>query len=183
MKKTILVALTTILISGSALAFTPNRVTRGHGAPVKEMRRDVPGHPNGPHGTPMKKAPSYKYGHPGSPKAGEYRRMSNRRPERAMMMDIPIADRNKVVAMTHYLKELNFDKDRLNAAKEFVRKNAVYTHDLTIIAESFEFDENRLEFLKTAYFTCPDKGNYMLLKKSFKFESNYNALIEFISRI
>lgn len=92
------------------------------------------------------------------------------------------ADAQQVSAIIKYLKDINMEADRLEAAKKCTHMYAIETRDLERIAKLFNFDENRLEFYKAAYRNCPDKGNYITLKNSFTFSSNFDKLVEYIAR-
>ncbi|MBQ2540931.1 MAG: DUF4476 domain-containing protein [Paludibacteraceae bacterium] len=89
-------------------------------------------------------------------------------------------DAQRMEMVLRVLKDQSFDDKRLEVAKLCVSLGAFCTSDLAQVAETFSFDDRRLEFLRFAYPYCLDPENYFMLKKSFSFESNFNALMESI---
>lgn len=81
------------------------------------------------------------------------------------------------------LKDESFDSNRLKTAKDYVSKTPMTAQQIAQIAATFTFDSYRLEWAKTAYTNCLDKGNYFLLKSSFTFTSYYNDLIDYTSKL
>lgn len=78
------------------------------------------------------------------------------------------------------LKQQSFDEKKLEIAELCVNIGHFCTDDLAQIATVFSFDENRLEFFKYAYAYCLDKEQYPMLRTSFTFSSNFDALMDFI---
>jgi hypothetical protein len=77
----------------------------------------------------------------------------------------------------------SMDNNRLTMANSFVKSNTLTAEQIAGICKEFSFDNNRLEFAKTAYSKCYDKSNYFLLKDSFSFSSNYNSLLKYIETL
>lgn len=74
-----------------------------------------------------------------------------------------------------------FDDTKLSTAKSILSSNCVSTDQIVSICESFSFEENKLEFAKFAYRYCTDPQNYFKVSNVFTFDSNKNALNQFIS--
>ncbi len=73
-----------------------------------------------------------------------------------------------------------FDDKKLEIAKLCVTIGYFCTADLARMATVFSFDDRRLEFFKYAYPYCTDKENYPMLRDSFSFKSNFDALLDYI---
>lgn len=78
------------------------------------------------------------------------------------------------------LKDEPFDSNKLKVAQTYVSKTNLYSNQIKQICLEFSFDSYRLDFAKSAYATCIDKANYVLLKDAFSFTSNYNSLMEYV---
>ena len=76
------------------------------------------------------------------------------------------------------LEQQSFDDKRLEVAKLAVTLGHFCTDDLARIAQIFAFDDRRLEFLLYAHAYCEDPQNYPALRDVFKFQSNYDKLID-----
>ena len=74
----------------------------------------------------------------------------------------------------------SFDDKKLEIAKLRVTIGYFCTDDMAQMATMFSFDDRRLEFLKYAYAYCLDKENYPTLRDSFTFQSNFDALLDYI---
>lgn len=79
------------------------------------------------------------------------------------------------------LNSLSFTEQKMNVAKMCVQVMPICTNDLKLIVATFEFDNDRLEYLKFAHDYVTDPWNYHLLSDSFSFSTNYNALMNHIS--
>lgn len=77
-------------------------------------------------------------------------------------------------------KSESMDSNKLKMAKNYVSSNTLTAEQIATISKGFSFDNNRLEFAKHAYTNCYDKNNYFMLKETFSFSSNYNALLKHI---
>lgn len=80
------------------------------------------------------------------------------------------------------VKNEAFDSSKLKLAINYARQNNLYAEQIKQIATLFSFDSYRLDFAKAAYANCIDKGNYFLIKDVFSFSSNYNSLLDYISK-
>lgn len=79
------------------------------------------------------------------------------------------------------IKEESMDSGKLKLGQNYVAKTFLTVYQIKQICQEFSFDSYRLEFAKSAYATCTDKGNYVLLKDVFSFTSNYNALMDHVN--
>lgn len=79
------------------------------------------------------------------------------------------------------LKSESFDKGRMEVSQYFITKNRLHTGQIAEMAKTFSFDESRLDFVKSAYGSCVDPENYLLLKDVFSFQSSYKDLLKFLS--
>ncbi len=77
-----------------------------------------------------------------------------------------------------------FDKNRLRMAEMIFRTDGVVTaRQAMLIAETFSFDSNRLDFLKMAYTNCVDRHNYYITLNTLDFNSSREKLMDFINAI
>ena len=76
------------------------------------------------------------------------------------------------------LRKQDFDEKKLEVAKLAVTLCPFTTEDLARVATLFTFDDQRLEFLEYAYYYCADQENYFRLRRSFKFETSFDELME-----
>ncbi len=91
------------------------------------------------------------------------------------------ASPEQMQAVMDALNGQSFDDKKLEIAKLCVTIGYFCTEDLTRMATVFSFDDRRLEFFKYAYPYCLDKENYPLLRNSFSFTSNFDALLDYIN--
>lgn len=80
------------------------------------------------------------------------------------------------------LEAERFADDKLKLAKIIFKNNGFTTGQIGELAGQFNFEDDKLDFLKLGYPACLDKGNYFLLAKLLKFSSDREALMDFISR-
>ncbi|MNY59968.1 hypothetical protein D3C86_1964700 [compost metagenome] len=80
------------------------------------------------------------------------------------------------------LRAESFDSNRLKSARAYAAKTNLSAYQVKEIAATFTFDNNRLDWAKTAYKNCYDRENYFLLRDSFTFVSNYNDLQDYVSK-
>jgi hypothetical protein len=79
------------------------------------------------------------------------------------------------------LTKINFDDTKLKTANQIAQSNCLTTNQISQIAKLFSFEDNTLAFAKFAYESCTDPQNYFNLNSIFKFDSNAEALSEYIS--
>lgn len=84
---------------------------------------------------------------------------------------------NQIIAV---FRAESFDSNRLKSATLFAKQQPLKVVQIKQITDLFTFDSNRLKFAKSAYQNCIDKQNYILLRSSFDFASNFNDLLDYI---
>lgn len=90
----------------------------------------------------------------------------------------PCATAEQMTLVVNTLQNISFDDKRLEIAQLCVVIGSFCTDDLARMAQTFSFDNNRLEFLKFAYPYCIDPERYPTLHDCFTFDSNYKALMD-----
>jgi len=82
--------------------------------------------------------------------------------------------------MVSALQKEAMDGNRLLLAQTMVEHNSLTARQICRLAHVFAFDDNRLEFLKRAYSSCVDKGNYYQCAEELTFSKNKEALLKYI---
>lgn len=90
----------------------------------------------------------------------------------------PCATHEQMHMVVQTLQEQSFDDKRLDIAKLCVTIGQFCTDDLVRMASTFNFDDNRLKFLRYAYPYCTDPERYPAVRECFEFRSNYDILME-----
>lgn len=85
-------------------------------------------------------------------------------------------------AAVQRVSALDFDDTRLQTTKQIAGSNCLTSAQVARLAKTFEFDDNRLSFAKFAYNNCLDPQNYYLVNDSFVYDSNIQALQNYIQR-
>ena len=75
----------------------------------------------------------------------------------------------------------SFENDKLMIAKQVVSSRPVLTSQIVRLAKLFDFESNRLEFLKYAYHHCYDKNNYYTTYNLLTFSSSKKELKNYIA--
>ena len=70
------------------------------------------------------------------------------------------------------IKGQNFEKARLQTAKQVITANFLTVDQIIKIANTFNFEDKKLEFSKYAYDFCIEPRNYSKLNRIFYFSSN-----------
>ena len=76
----------------------------------------------------------------------------------------------------------SFEDTKLSTAKTIVGGNYVNTAQVMEICRLFSFEESKVAFAKFAYNRTVDQNNYYKVSSVFDFDSNKQALNDFISR-
>jgi hypothetical protein len=79
------------------------------------------------------------------------------------------------------LSKINFDDTKLKTANQIAQSNCLSTNQIIQICNLFSFEDNTLLFAKFAFDACTDPQNYFNVNSVFKFDSNAEALSEFVS--
>lgn len=75
----------------------------------------------------------------------------------------------------------SFDDGKLSVAKTILNTNYFTTNQVIEICKLFSFDDGKLDFAKAAYSKTIDNNNYFKVNNVFSFDSNKQALNDFIS--
>jgi hypothetical protein len=75
----------------------------------------------------------------------------------------------------------SFEDDQLKVANLAAKNKCMSVSQIKVITNTFTFEDNKLNFLKTAYNNCTDKSNYYQLMESLTFSSDKDELEKFLS--
>lgn len=78
------------------------------------------------------------------------------------------------------IKKQSFEDTRLKTAKQIVSANCLNVDQIIQIANTFNFEDNKLEFAKFAYDYCIEPRNYFKLNGIFNFSSNVDELSDYV---
>lgn len=84
------------------------------------------------------------------------------------------------LAAKNLIASKRFESDKLTLAKQVVAGELMTVAQLTEIARLFEFETDKLEFLKFAYNYCYDKNKYYLVNSVFAFSTSIDELNRYI---
>jgi len=84
--------------------------------------------------------------------------------------------------LVNMLNETSFDSDKLIIVKQMLINNNLNTEQVTLLANQFTFDSNKLTFAKMAYSKTVDKQNYFLVSNVFTFSRSIQSLNEYINQ-
>jgi hypothetical protein len=69
---------------------------------------------------------------------------------------------------------------RLKTAKQVITANCLNVDQIIQIANTFNFEDNKLDFAKYAYDFCSEPRNYFKLNGIFTFSSNVDELSDYV---
>lgn len=78
------------------------------------------------------------------------------------------------------IKNQSFEDTRLKTAKQVITANCLNVDQIIQIANTFNFEDNKLEFAKFAYDYCIEPRNYFKLNGIFAFSSNVDELSDYV---
>lgn len=78
------------------------------------------------------------------------------------------------------IKGQSFEDTRLKTAKQVISANCLNVDQIIQIANTFSFEDNKLEFAKYAYDYCIEPRNYFKLNGIFTFSSNVDELSDYV---
>jgi hypothetical protein len=78
------------------------------------------------------------------------------------------------------IRAQNFEETRLRTAKQVITANCLNVDQIILIANTFNFEDNRLDFAKYAYDFCIEPRNYFKLNGIFSFSSNVDDLSDYV---
>ena len=80
------------------------------------------------------------------------------------------------------IKKQSFEETQLKTAKQVITANCLNVDQIIQIANTFSFEENKLDFAKFAYDYCTEQKNYFKLNSIFNFSSNVDELSGYVQR-
>lgn len=78
------------------------------------------------------------------------------------------------------IKKQSFEDTRLKTAKQVIAANCLNVDQIMQIANTFSFEDNKLDFAKFAYDYCIEPRNYFKLNGIFNFSSNVDELSDYV---
>ena len=78
------------------------------------------------------------------------------------------------------VKDQKFEKDRMNVSLQAIRGKLLTADQIADLAKLFAFENDRLNFLKSAYDGCFDKNNYFVVYQTLDFSSSKDELTRFL---
>jgi hypothetical protein len=78
------------------------------------------------------------------------------------------------------IKNQSFEDTRLKTAKQVITANCLNVDQIIQIANTFSFEDNKLDFAKYAYDFCIEPRNYFKLNGIFSFSSNVDELSDYV---
>lgn len=78
------------------------------------------------------------------------------------------------------IKKQSFEETQLKTAKQVITTNCLNVDQIMQIANTFNFEDNKLEFAKFAYDYCIEPRNYFKLNGIFSFSSNVDELSDYV---
>jgi len=81
--------------------------------------------------------------------------------------------------MLNNVKSQSFDDTQLKVAKQIITGRCLTVQQVKGLAETFNFEQSRLDFAKFAYAYTHDKGNYFQVNEVFDFDSSVEELSDY----
>jgi Domain of unknown function (DUF4476) len=78
------------------------------------------------------------------------------------------------------IKKQSFEDTRLKTAKQVITANCLNVDQIIQIANTFNFEDNKLDFAKFAYDFCIEPRNYFKLNGIFNFSGNVDELSDYV---
>lgn len=78
------------------------------------------------------------------------------------------------------IRKQSFEDTQLKTAKQVITANCLNVDQIIQIANTFNFEDNKLEFAKYAYDYCIEPRNYFKLNGIFSFSSNVDELSDYV---
>lgn len=104
-------------------------------------------------------------------------------PERVVKSkgDSVLADEDVLSSMVLQLKSQSFERDRLSLAKVFVGSTILNCEQLKRLAETLDFSNTRVDFLKYAYPYCLDPENYYRTVDVLTFTADKKKVLDYVA--
>lgn len=81
------------------------------------------------------------------------------------------------------VEKQSFADSQMKVAKQIAAAQCLSTAQIIELINIFSFEQNKLEFAKSAYASCVDKENYYQVNDVFSFSSSTDELTEYIENI
>ena len=143
------------------------------GNPGHPGQPNNPGHPGNPNTPPTPPTPNPN--HPQTPPTPPAPQTPPTPP-----VNQPFSEQEFQIAYNTVAAQ-SFENDKLMIAKQVVSSRPVLTSQIVRLAKLFDFESNRLEFLKYAYHHCYDKNNYYTTYNLLSFSSSKKELKNYIA--
>lgn len=78
------------------------------------------------------------------------------------------------------IEKQSFSETKMKTAKQVLNSNCLSTAQIVEIMNLFSFEGSKLDFAKTAYAKCTDRGNYFMVNDAFSFSSSVSDLSDYI---
>ena len=78
------------------------------------------------------------------------------------------------------INKQSFADTKMKTAKQILNANCMSVSQIVEIMSLFSFEENKLDFAKSAYAKCTNKGEYFMINDAFTFSSSVDELTEFV---
>ena len=88
---------------------------------------------------------------------------------------------NEVDDLAKQVANESFADDQSRIANMAAENKCMSTEQITKVANSFTFEDNKLEFLKKAYTNCTDQGNYYKVMETLTFSGDKEELQNYIN--
>ena len=95
--------------------------------------------------------------------------------------EVRIAEADEVTAMAARMKAQSFDSDRLALGKVIVASANLTATQIAYLAQTIDFSNTQVEFLKYAYQYCVDKNNYYKTVDILTFSSDKKKVMDYIA--
>lgn len=88
---------------------------------------------------------------------------------------------SEFMEIKHLVRSADFENDKMNIAKQATSAHYFYVDQIAEIARLFDFEHNKLEYVKFAYDYCIDRNLYYKLNGIFEFSNSKDELNDFIN--
>lgn len=92
---------------------------------------------------------------------------------------LPLSDRSCYEFYGH-LKGLTFDNNRVQTAKDAVRRDCFSSSQIKMLLGAFTYESSRLEFAKYAYDFVYDRGVYAIVREGFTNSLSGDELMQYV---
>lgn len=86
-------------------------------------------------------------------------------------------------AAKNSINKQSFADTKMKTAKQILNANCMSVSQIVEIMSLFSFEENKLDFAKTAYAKCTNKDEYFMVNDAFTFSTSTDELTEYIDSL